>query len=78
MAMELEFWRADGPNGEVLDFARRVKAWQILPVVERFQTPEHVLIVLRRTSRHRGEWAIWVKPGYTGGTCPTTGPHKAD
>ena len=74
MAMELEFWLADGPNGEVLDFARKVEAWQILPAVERFRTKEHVLIILRHTSRQRGEWVIWVKPGYTSGTCPVVGP----
>lgn len=74
MAMELEFWLADGPNGEVLDFARKVKTWQILPAVERFRTKEHVLIILRRTSRRRGAWIIWVKSGYMSGMCPTIGP----
>jgi hypothetical protein len=73
MAMELEFWENDGPNGEQLDFARRVAAWEILGAVERYRTPAHVMIGLRHTSRQRGEWIIWVRPGYVSGTAPAVG-----
>lgn len=74
MALELEFWNADGPNGEALDFAMRVSAWQILGAVERYRRPDHVMISLHHTSRHKGEWVIWVRPGYDSGTHPTPGP----
>lgn len=74
MAIELEFWLPDGANGEVLDFALRTAAWQILPLVERFRRPDHAYIILRHTSRQKGEWIIWVKNGYTSGTHPTVGP----
>lgn len=74
MAMELEFWLSDGPNGEQLDFARRVQAWEILPTVERYRTPNHVVISLRHTSRQKGEWIIWVKKDYRSGTQSIVGP----
>ena len=73
MAMELEFWIADGPNGEQLDFAVRLSAWQILPTVERHRRTDHVMLILRHTSRQRGEWCIWVRQGYNSGTYPTAG-----
>ena len=73
MAMELRFWVADGPNGELLDFATRVQAWQIVPTIERFRRSDHVYIILQHTSRRRGAWIIWVKPGYVSGTCPVVG-----
>ena len=74
MAMELEFWLPDGKKGEILDFAVRTAAWQILPQVERFRRPEHAYIILRHTSRQKGEWIIWVKPGYSSETAPIVGP----
>lgn len=73
MAMELEFYLSDGPNGEVLDFAIRCSAGTLLPLVELHRRPEHCYIVLRHTSRQRGEWIIWVREGYTSGTHPTVG-----
>lgn len=73
MAMELEFWKADGPNGEALDFAVRTAAWDLLGKVERYRAPDHVMIMLRHTSRQRGEWVIWVRGGYTSGTAPAVG-----
>ena len=74
MAMELEFWLPDGPNGERLEFAKRVSAWEILPCVERYRRADHAYIVLRHTSRQRGEWCVWVNPRYTSGTAPCVGP----
>jgi len=74
MAMELEFWTPDGPNGEVLDFAIQVAAWSILPTVTRYQRPDHCMIVLKHTSRQRGEWIIWVRKGYDSETHPVVGP----
>jgi len=73
MAMELEFWVPDG-NGESLDFARRVTAWEILPTVEAYRTRRHAYVILRHTSRQRGAWIIWVRPGYQSGTEPVVGP----
>jgi len=73
MAMELEFYVPDSPNGEVLDFAVRCSADTLLPLVERHRRPEHCYIVLRHMSRHRGEWIIWVRAGYASGTHPTVG-----
>lgn len=73
MAMELEFWEADGPNGEQLDFAVRVAAWQVLPTVERYRRTDHVMIILRHASRQRGEWCIWVRAGYESATHPIIG-----
>lgn len=73
MAMELEFWQADGPNGEVLDFAVRVAAWQILPFFHRFKRPDHVYAILRHTGRRQGDWCVWVRDGYTSGTHPAIG-----
>lgn len=73
MAMELEFWQADGPNGEALDFARRVAAWEILGVAERYRAPHHVMLILRHTNRQPGEWIVWVAPWYKGGTQPVVG-----
>lgn len=74
MAMELEFWKPDGPGGEQLDFAVRTQAWQILGMVERFRRPDHAVIILRHTSRQRGEWVVWIRKGYTSGTSPVVGP----
>lgn len=74
MALELEFWAADGPNGEMCEFAIRVKAWEILPKVERYRRPDTVCISLKHTTRQRGEWMIWVRPGYNSGTHPAVGP----
>ncbi len=74
MSMELEFWKPDGPNGECLDFAVRAAAWQILGMVERYRRPDHCMVSLHHTSRQRGEWVIWVRPGYTSGTNPAVGP----
>jgi len=73
MAMELEFWVADGPNGEALDFAVPVAAWQILPTTERYRRPDHVMMVLKHTSRQRGEHVVWVRPSYASGTYPAVG-----
>lgn len=73
MAMELEFWVEDG-KGESLEFATRVQSWQIVPFFERYKRPDTVYIILRHTSRQRGEWIIWVKPGYTSDTQPLVGP----
>ena len=73
MAMELEFYTPDGPNGEALDFAVRCSAGTLLPLVERHRRPDHCYIVLRHTSRQRGEWIIWIREGYTSGTHPTVG-----
>lgn len=74
MSMELEFWLPDGPNGEVLDFAVRCQAWNLLGLVERYRRNDHAYIILRHTSRQRGEWCIWVRPGYTSATLPAVGP----
>lgn len=74
MAFLLEFWKKDGPNGEAVALNHRVTAWQILPTVERFRTPEHVYITLGHSDPKRGEWIIWVRPGYTSPTSPAVGP----
>ena len=74
MAMELEFWKPDSPNGECLDFAVRTHAWQILGFVERYRRPKDcAYIILRHTSRQQGEWVIWVRPGYVSETGMTVG-----
>ena len=73
MAMELEFWSPDG-SGERLDFAVKVAAWQIFPTAMRYRRPDHAYIILRHTSRQRGEWIIWVRDGYVSETCPVVGP----
>jgi len=73
MAMELEFWVADGPKGEAMDFAVRVQAWQILYTVERYWRPDHVMVTLRRTDARQDEWIIKVRQGYTEGTKPAVG-----
>lgn len=77
MAMELEFWSADGPQGEAMDFAVRTAAWEILGKVERYRRPDHVMIILHHTGRQRGEWIIWARPGYTSGTEPKVGAIKS-
>lgn len=74
MAMELEFWVKDGPNGEARDFAVRTSAWEILGHVEKYRRRDHVYITLHHTSRQRGEWCIWVRPGYASTTEPAVGP----
>ena len=74
MALELEFWLPDGPNGEVLDCAVRVNAWEILRTVERYRRRhQHAYIILRHTSRQKGEWVIWMRQGYTSGTGMSVG-----
>jgi hypothetical protein len=74
MAMELEFYRADGSNGEVMLSAHKVTAASRLGVIKRYRSPDCVYIILRHTSRHRGAWIIWVRQGYDSGTHPTVGP----
>lgn len=76
MAMELEFWLPDGPNGESLDFAVRTASWNLLQNVERYRRADHAYIMLRHTTRQRGEWIIWVNPNYKGGTFPAVGAMK--
>ena len=66
MSLELEFWESDG-NGEALQFAIRVSAWQIHPFVTRYTRPETVYVTLRNTAR-REEWVIWVRRGYRSAT----------
>ena len=73
MTMELEFWVADGRNGEVREQVHRVAAWEILPIVERYRLREHVYIILRHSGRKRGSWIIWKRAGYTSGTYPIVG-----
>lgn len=73
MAMELEFWVPDGA-GEVMERSIRVAAWEILRVVETMKTHKTAYIILRRTSRQRGSWIIWVRKGYWSSTDPVVGP----
>ena len=74
MAMELEFWVPDGPNGEALDFAVRVSAGTLVPQIDRFWRKDHTYAILRHTSRQKGEWIIRVRPGYRSKTNPVVGP----
>lgn len=73
MAMELEFWLPDGPDGEQLDFAVRVSAGTMIPTMDRYWREDHVVATLRHTSRQKGEWCVRVKKGYTSGTKMTVG-----
>lgn len=74
MAMELEFWVPDGPNGECLDFAMRVSAGTLVPAMDRYWHTRHAYAILKHTSRQRPEsWIIRVKKGYSSGTNPAVG-----
>lgn len=73
MAMELDFWMPDGLQGEFCEKTVRVQAWEILGAVESWRNERHCMITLRHTSRQRGSWVIWVRPGYAQGTQPQVG-----
>lgn len=70
MAMELEFYRADGS----MLSAHKVTAVTRLGVIKRYRSPDCVYIILRRTSRRRSAWIIWIRQGYDSGTHPRLGP----
>ncbi len=77
MAMELEFWVPDGPNGECLDFARPVSAGSLIPTIDRYWHAGHAYAVLRHTSRQRPEsWIVRVQKGYISGTFPKVGKQE--
>lgn len=74
MAMELEFWLPDGPNGEVLDFAVRTSAGTMIPQFLRYlRKDDHAYVMVTHVSRQRGSWIVWVRPGYDSGTHPAVG-----
>lgn len=70
MALELNFWEADGPNGETLHHGYRLaKLEAAAPIVQNFITAMSqgtiVLVTLDRTDK-QSPWSrlLWVKPGY--------------
>lgn len=73
MAMKLEFWEADGPNGEAQQAEVRVSAATMIQTFEQYKNSRTVMVTLAHTSRQRGEWVVWVKRGYTSGTRPMVG-----
>lgn len=79
MAMELEFWLSDGPDGECLDFAVRVSIGTLIPQIDRYWRTDHAYAILNQTSRSRKEaWIVRVKPGYSSGTTPAVGRIEND
>lgn len=71
MALELNFWEADGPNGETLHHSVRLKRIEekheiLRSFLSAMSQGSIVRVTLDRTDK-QSPWSKdeWVKPGYT-------------
>lgn len=74
MAIEICFWEADGPLGETLHHAVRVKRVEEIPaIMHEFTTAMSqgsIVVVTKTRSDGQSHWEeeLWCKPGYESAT----------